>query len=272
MAMVPASYDPTVSSEEPLPSVPCSEHEIVPGLTFFPPRTRHGYGPGIITVHTPIPPDVKQRPLRAIDPPLPIKLAEEGYGVVRAIIGDTASTLDVEEALRSGIETLQKQEMVDNKDKFAVLGHYMCLLVIFEADNIPVYGPDQRVLEMTISLLPQYPQLHCAVAYDCYTSTTPVSLLSHLSAPTAANCLVEQDSSVHVYPDTVPFFYEPHLETYHPNASAVSYTRTINFLRRHLGGPHFDLEAIWEEHCKYEFAERSLAKTMGTMVVGASVN
>ena len=31
----------------------------------------------------------------------------------------------------------------------------------------------------------------------------------------------------------------------------------------------FDLEAIWEEHTYFEFEVRSVAKTMGTMVVGS---
>jgi carboxymethylenebutenolidase len=39
-----------------------------------------------------------------------------------------------------------------------------------------------------------------------------------------------------------------------------------------LGGPYFVLEAIWDEHCRYEFAERSVAKTMATMVSQPYVN
>ena len=39
-----------------------------------------------------------------------------------------------------------------------------------------------------------------------------------------------------------------------------------------LGGPYFDLEAIWDEHTKYEFEDRSVDKTMATMVDEPYVN
>jgi hypothetical protein len=46
----------------------------------------------------------------------------------------------------------------------------------------------------------------------------------------------------------------------------------LNFLKKHLGGPYFDLEKIWEEHTEYEFAVRSVARTMGPMVQEPYVN
>jgi hypothetical protein len=39
-----------------------------------------------------------------------------------------------------------------------------------------------------------------------------------------------------------------------------------------LGGPFFDLEAVWEEHTRYEFGERDVEKTMATMVEQPYVN
>jgi carboxymethylenebutenolidase len=52
----------------------------------------------------------------------------------------------------------------------------------------------------------------------------------------------------------------------------VSHTRSLSFLKAQLGGPIFDLEAIWDEHTEYEFATRSVAQTMGTMVDEPYVN
>jgi carboxymethylenebutenolidase len=49
-------------------------------------------------------------------------------------------------------------------------------------------------------------------------------------------------------------------------------TRNLTFLKKHMGGPYFDLEAIWEEHTYFEFAEREVEKTMGTMVEEPYVN
>lgn len=39
-----------------------------------------------------------------------------------------------------------------------------------------------------------------------------------------------------------------------------------------MDGPFFDLEAIWEEHTYYEFADRSVEHTMSTMVQEPYVN
>jgi hypothetical protein len=39
-----------------------------------------------------------------------------------------------------------------------------------------------------------------------------------------------------------------------------------------MDGPYFDLEAIWDEHCYYEFTDRSVEHTMSTMVAEPYVN
>ncbi|KAI0053336.1 NTF2-like protein [Auriscalpium vulgare] len=64
-----------------------------------------------------------------------------------------------------------------------------------------------------------------------------------------------------------PFSVDPHVRS----ASSLSYTRTLELLRRQLG-PHFDLEKLWEMHTYYEFAERDALKTMSTMVKVPYVN
>lgn len=58
-------------------------------------------------------------------------------------------------------------------------------------------------------------------------------------------------------------------KAYCPTDAAIAHTRSLVFLRERLGGPYFDLEAVWEEHTHYEFVDRSVAKTMGTMVVSS---
>ncbi|KAI0375273.1 hypothetical protein BV20DRAFT_960376 [Pilatotrama ljubarskyi] len=91
---------------------------------------------------------------------------------------------------------------------------------------------------------------------------------------------------VHAYPfvpDSPPFPFQagppidhangrigtldPHLRS----ANNLSYTRTLELLRRELG-PHFPLEALWEKHTYYEFVERDAPKTMSTMVSTPYVN
>ena len=53
---------------------------------------------------------------------------------------------------------------------------------------------------------------------------------------------------------------------------SVSHTRNLTFLKKYIRGADFDLEAIWEEHTYFEFADRSATKTMGTMVQEPYVN
>lgn len=64
----------------------------------------------------------------------------------------------------------------------------------------------------------------------------------------------------------------PSHTSFHPPSASVSHTRTLTWLKPLTGGPYFDLEAIWEEHCLYEFGERAVEKTMATMVQEPYVN
>lgn len=56
------------------------------------------------------------------------------------------------------------------------------------------------------------------------------------------------------------------------STAGVSHTRSLTFLKKHLRGPYFDLEKIWEEHTYFEFGDRSVEKTMATMVQEPYVN
>ena len=59
---------------------------------------------------------------------------------------------------------------------------------------------------------------------------------------------------------------------FHYATEAVSHTRSLSFLKPRLHGPYFDLELLWDEHTYYEFADRSVAHTMSTMVQEPYVN
>jgi hypothetical protein len=74
-------------------------------------------------------------------------------------------------------------------------------------------------------------------------------------------------ATAHTYPVSSPYFALPQVVGYDPGSAALAHSRSLVFLRKQLGGPVFDLEAIWDEHCFFEFQDRSVAKTMGTMVV-----
>lgn len=67
-------------------------------------------------------------------------------------------------------------------------------------------------------------------------------------------------------------FVIPGHDDFMPSSAAVAHSRTLGFLKTHVGGPIFDIEAIWEEHTYFEFEKRSVAQTMGTMVQEPYVN
>ena len=78
--------------------------------------------------------------------------------------------------------------------------------------------------------------------------------------------------SVHIYSVSSSNFVLPGHEHYQAGPASVAHTRSLGFLKQHLGGPIFDLEAIWDEHTLFEFGERNVEKTMSTMVDEPYVN
>jgi carboxymethylenebutenolidase len=80
-------------------------------------------------------------------------------------------------------------------------------------------------------------------------------------------------AKVYTYPtDKASNFAIPCQPNFDSTNEAVSHTRNLTFLKKYVRGLDFDLEAIWEEHTYFEFAERSVPKTMATMVQEPYVN
>jgi carboxymethylenebutenolidase len=79
------------------------------------------------------------------------------------------------------------------------------------------------------------------------------------------------DVSIHVYPEAGHAFYIPGRASYQKPAALMAHSPTIALLRQTLG-PQFDLAALWEKHCEYEFVTRDVDKTMQTMVAEPYVN
>lgn len=74
-----------------------------------------------------------------------------------------------------------------------------------------------------------------------------------------------------LYPNVDHAFARPHGAHYDKPSALIAHERSITALRQAIG-PHYDLEAIWEEHCKYEFETRDVPATMATMVAEPYVN
>jgi carboxymethylenebutenolidase len=79
------------------------------------------------------------------------------------------------------------------------------------------------------------------------------------------------DVAVYVYPGVAPGFDRRCRASYDRAAAGLAHSRSIALLRRAMG-PHYDLEALWEQHTTYEFGIRDVAKTMRTMVAEPYVN
>lgn len=78
--------------------------------------------------------------------------------------------------------------------------------------------------------------------------------------------------TIYTYPEVATDFIIPHSPGFVYSAAAVSHTRSLTFIKKYIGGPIFDLEKIWDEHTYWEFDNRSVEKTMATMVREPYVN
>jgi carboxymethylenebutenolidase len=75
----------------------------------------------------------------------------------------------------------------------------------------------------------------------------------------------------YVYPGCDHAFASPGRAHYNKPAAMMAYSRTLALLRRVLG-PVYDLNALWEQHCYFEFATRDVEAVMPTMVAQPYVN
>lgn len=142
-----------------------------------------------------------------------------------------------------------------------------------------VISDDAAATTRALTLISSHPRSPTISALVLYGSappppSLPFPTLTHLpgtALPIAGT--PTSPSKVYTYPPTTtPFFLLPSHPSYRPSCAAVAHTRTLTFLKPLLAGPFFDLEAVWDEHTRLEFAERSVSKTMATMVGEPYVN
>lgn len=128
------------------------------------------------------------------------------------------------------------------------------------------------------------PRIVAAVGYGAFGNNTSDGMLNYSiphiyhfasKAKAAGEKKYEytEDRILHEYPQAEhESFADPFSGDFQPSSESISHTRNLEFLKKHIGGPYFDLEAIWDEHTKFEFGERSVEKTMATMVQEPYVN
>ena len=77
--------------------------------------------------------------------------------------------------------------------------------------------------------------------------------------------------TLHVYPGMDHAFARVGGEHFHRPSALLAHERSIAALKAAIG-PHFDLSALWDKHCEYEFGARDVDATMATMVAQPYVN
>ncbi|GKT46686.1 uncharacterized protein ColSpa_06867 [Colletotrichum spaethianum] len=213
------------------------------------PLSRRGHGPGLlILVEQGI--DLSKHD-KIMDPPPAQKWAEEGYAVAQVIV--TPGDGDVTERVSSAIQSLKELDSCDDKEKFGVIAH--------------LTASSQQVADA----LANHSEIKAAVFFN-FGQALAIPTLSHLPGTQAEAPKAVSTAKTYSYPAARDFFVVPSHPNFNANAAGLAHTRTLTFLKPILGGPYFDLEAVWEEHTLFEFGERNVEKTMATMVEQPYVN
>ncbi|MBR85921.1 MAG: carboxymethylenebutenolidase [Rhodospirillaceae bacterium] len=79
------------------------------------------------------------------------------------------------------------------------------------------------------------------------------------------------DIEIYDYPGADHGFFNHDRDVFHKPSVSMAHSRTIGVLRKVLG-PNYDLSALWDKHCEYEFLRRDVDATMSTMVSEPYVN
>ncbi|RYP14184.1 hypothetical protein DL765_006545 [Monosporascus sp. GIB2] len=233
--------------------------QLAPGITLSHPLSRRGYGPGFIVLvpHTGTASATTLAVNHGVPSPL-MKWAEESYTVVEIT---EAALNNVADALNLAVAEIAKRTTTNPKDIIGLVAYSPALW--------------NRVADKLSSV----PQVVGAAVYghaegpSIQAAPSSVPVIQHLAGK-ATNALPRTEAlTAHDYPTVGSFlFATPFQEEFNYNAETVSHTRNLTFFKKLMNGPYFDLEDLWEEHTYYEFENRSLECTMGTMVQEPYVN
>ncbi|KAA8649608.1 hypothetical protein EYZ11_004327 [Aspergillus tanneri] len=220
-----------------------------------PPLSRCGHGPGLVLMrpgsHAPCELDKK-----SLDPPPVQKWAEESYAVVQVTLDEDSKSESLDDLVRTGMEALMSLAECDKKDKFGLLVYGST------ADYVSGFGEALRDVARKFTAV---------VSFTDWGIQGPAMLL-HVAGLGKVNTQAG-DHRIYSYPSAVSSgFIVPGNDDFRPSEATVAHSRSLTFLKESLDGPYFDLEKIWDEHTYYEFSDRSVEKTMATMVQEPYVN
>ncbi|KAL4880590.1 hypothetical protein BJY04DRAFT_71881 [Aspergillus karnatakaensis] len=241
-----------------LPSAPLVE--ISSNVALQPPLSRCGRGPGLVLIRPSSHADYQTKN-QSLDPEPVLKWAEESFAVARVSLSSeiSGSPASVSDVLGKAVDALVSLPECDGKEQFGLLVYGS------QAEYASTFG------EVLAAAVTESGKFAAAVYFDVW-STPDLPSLVHFAvskpetqspASTTLYSYPEVASSGFIVPGHVDFIYA---------SAGVSHTRSLGFFKKHLNGPFFDLEKIWDEHTYYEFDDRSVEKTMATMVQEPYVN
>ncbi|KAM0395333.1 hypothetical protein ACHAQC_005182 [Fusarium culmorum] len=240
-------------SKPPAPLPQAKPQTVAEGITLLPPLSRLGHGPGLVILH----PD-SDKHLDIIDgvPSALVKWAEEGYAVVE--VQAKALKEDTGDVLKSALQALRS---CDGFVKDSKIG-----LIAYDPQLWNKFAPVVADKDISGAII--------------YANAADLSTLQDATIPTLKHIASRTEklernngSTTYSYPSAKSHLVAvPFTEEFNYSTESVSHTRNLTFLKPLTNGPYFDLEAIWDEHTYYEFADRSVEHTMSTMVDQPYVN
>ncbi|CAA9957474.1 hypothetical protein P3342_001292 [Pyrenophora teres f. teres] len=266
-----APVTPPSSSRTPLSLAP-QPQTISPNIKLQTPLSRRGKGPGLVLVVDYQSLVENQEGL--LDPPPLQKWAEEGFAVVQVLVPGKVED-GGEFPLQRALDALKNCEGCEF-DKGVGLISYISRTPYY-VDEIACQNPNIKALISyggskfsTLSSITLPPQLVHIAGLPDTSSRVPTSLFPDSEGVQVTEGIVK----TYRYEDLKKEcgWVLPGNEDYDKRNASIAHTRSLTFLKPLLGGPFFDLEAVWEEHTKYEFGERDVEKTMATMVDQPYVN
>lgn len=237
----------------PLPTVEFCQPEN--GVTILLPLVRRGTGPPLIILAT------NNNDAEKIVEGVPshmIKWAEEGFTV--AEIQQQALEKDAAGVLKRSIEAIRENSKCEPKSKIGLVSY------------------EPASWNLAADAVNNTPDIKATVIYadasdKVAISESHVPMLQHLAGKKRDNPKRTTNLTEYHYPGVETYkFATPFHASFHYTTEALSHTRSLTHLKPRLDGPYFDLEVIWDEHCYYEFADRSVEHTMSTMVQEPYVN
>ncbi|KAF2035993.1 NTF2-like protein [Setomelanomma holmii] len=261
----PLSSDAPLSYPEP--------QEISPHITLQAPLSRRGKGPGLILVldHYAL----IEKSEKHLDPPPLQKWAEEGFAVVQLLVPGKVED-GGEFPLQKVLEILKGCENCEYEQGVGLISYL---------SRIPLYIEEAAYLSPEVKALVSYGGKKFTTLNQPASSLPPQLIHIpgiHTARRESVSLVPDSQTSKPFEGSVKTYRYDdakkdsgwvlPADGDYHKRSAGIAHTRSLLFIKKHLDGPWFDLEAVWDEHCRYEFGERDVEKTMATMVAQPYVN